>query len=94
MKFKTILNKVKQIAKCNGVSINDEDFRLEREDGLLYWFFTPYECGSGVKYEHNGFEFWWFVNADSYTIRFMESDFDMFDEIGKYLSHKKVDSAE
>ena len=92
MKQSEIFKNVKQIA-CNfGLTINEGDFYLKVEDGSLMWFLTPYEACSGVMYEYNSSDgYWWFVNADSYTIRFMEDDFDMFDAIGDYLSNKEVE---
>ena len=91
MKTKEIFNNVKQIAYNYGLSICENDFYLREEDGIPMWFLTPYEGCSGVKYEYNGGDYWWFVDADSYTIRFMEKDFDMFDAIGEYLTEKEVE---
>ena len=95
MKKEEIFKNVKQIAYNYGLTINEDDFYLKVKDGALMWFLTPYEACSGVMYEYNNSEgYWWFVNADSYTIRFMENDFDMFDAIGEYLREKEVDNSE
>lgn len=95
MNYLDIIKNVQRIANNYGLTINEEDIRLKMDDGYSMWFLTPYEACSGVKYEYNGSEgYWWFVNADSYTIRFMKNDFDMFDAIGEYLREREIEDYE
>lgn len=65
-----------KIANKYGLTLNESDFNYNKEDST--WSITPYEGASGFKCRDG---LWWGVDIDSYNIRFMEDDFDMFDEI-------------
>lgn len=83
--LKEVFNKVKEIGEEYGVNIKHYDFGID-EDGR--WRITPYEGEGGFCCQGN---LWWGENMDSYTIRFMEGDFDMFDEITEYLKDTETE---
>ena len=71
---------VATICKEYGFPFYEEDLEFDEFEDM--WYFTPYEGEAGFRCKYG---FWWGVNLDSYTIRLMECDFDMFDKIAKAL---------
>ena len=72
---------VATICEKYGFPFHSED--LEYDNFERMWYFTPYAGDSGFKCQDG---LWWGVNIDSYNVRFMDGDFDMFDEIAKALA--------
>lgn len=72
---------IKSIGEKYGLPISDDDIRYSEPEDM--WYITPYQGGSGFSCQDG---VWWGENIDSYSVRFMENDWDMFDEIAKYLA--------
>lgn len=70
-----------EIASKYGLTLDEYDFDYDHEDSA--WVVTPYQGDGGFKCREG---LWWGVNIDSFNIRLMEGDFDMFDEVAKALA--------
>lgn len=69
-----------EIASKYGLTLLEDDFDYNYSN--FTWVITPYDSDSGFECQDG---LWWGVNIDSWTVRFMDGDWDMFDEIAKAL---------
>lgn len=85
MKESEIKEKVIEIGQKYGLNIRDYD--ISYNYGLELWYVLPYEGNSGFSCQDG---VWWGESIDSYSVRFMENDWDMFDEIARYLADVEI----
>ena len=69
-----------EIASNFGLTLREEDFDYNYSNST--WVITPYQGDSGFSCRDG---LWWGENIDSGNIRYMDGDWDMFDEIAKAL---------
>ena len=81
MKKKEIKNKIKEIGQKYGINIWDNDIHYNKGKDL--WYILPYEGESGFSCQDG---IWWGERIDSSSVRYMDGDWDMFDEIADYLN--------